>query len=268
MEPITAAILSSAASAGGGLLGGFMNHRFQEKLNNQAIQFTKESNMQARQWALDDWEKNNAYNHPKQQMQRFQEAGLNPHLIYGNANNSPSTMVRSTDVRTPNLGSQGFVAAANTVGNAAQEAMNNFFAVQKLNNETRMTDAQILGLKATTDKTILANKVTEKAFEDLIMQPFYSNLEKGSRMQLMDAQRMGTYATTKKTEAEISKVYEDILKIKDERERVQALTNLARQEGLLKQADIDTLERMSASPKGVQMVFDILKMVLGLVKPR
>lgn len=33
--------------------------------------------------ALEDWNRNNAYNHPSQQMQRFTEAGLNPHLVYG-----------------------------------------------------------------------------------------------------------------------------------------------------------------------------------------
>lgn len=36
-----------------------------------------------RQWALDDWNRVNEYNHPLQQMQRLKEAGLNPNLVYG-----------------------------------------------------------------------------------------------------------------------------------------------------------------------------------------
>lgn len=31
------------------------------------------------------WERQNAYNHPKQQMQRLKEAGLNPALVYGSS---------------------------------------------------------------------------------------------------------------------------------------------------------------------------------------
>ena len=36
-----------------------------------------------RRWALQDRDYENAYNHPKQQMQRLREAGLNPNLVYG-----------------------------------------------------------------------------------------------------------------------------------------------------------------------------------------
>ena len=50
--------------------------------------------MQNRQ-AMRNWERMNEYNSPKNQMKRFQEAGLNPHLIYGqgtagNASSAPS----------------------------------------------------------------------------------------------------------------------------------------------------------------------------------
>ena len=37
-----------------------------------------------RKWAIEDRDFENAYNHPKQQMQRLKEAGLNPNLVYGN----------------------------------------------------------------------------------------------------------------------------------------------------------------------------------------
>ena len=39
----------------------------------------------ARQWNLEQWERQNLYNHPIQQMQRLKEAGLNPNLIYGSS---------------------------------------------------------------------------------------------------------------------------------------------------------------------------------------
>lgn len=49
--------------------------------------------------ALADWNRQNQYNSPQAQMQRFKEAGLSPHLIYGQTNTAPA--VRSSSLDTP-----------------------------------------------------------------------------------------------------------------------------------------------------------------------
>jgi hypothetical protein len=59
------------------------------------------TNRQNRQNALADWNRVNLYNAPKQQMQRYQDAGLNPNLIYGQQNNAPA--IRSTDFVAPKI---------------------------------------------------------------------------------------------------------------------------------------------------------------------
>ena len=41
---------------------------------------------------LDMWNRQNEYNSPKMQMQRFGQAGLNPNLIYDKVNSTPATM--------------------------------------------------------------------------------------------------------------------------------------------------------------------------------
>ena len=51
--------------------------------------------------ALADWNRQNDYNTPKAQMSRFKEAGLSPHLIYGQTNTAPA--VRSSDTKMPNF---------------------------------------------------------------------------------------------------------------------------------------------------------------------
>lgn len=82
-----------------------------------------------RQWALDDWNRVNEYNHPSQQMQRLKEAGLNPNLVYGSgsgasgmSNSVPTqgTYSQVTPYQYPQnifsgLGSiaEGFIMAAN-----------------------------------------------------------------------------------------------------------------------------------------------------------
>ncbi len=56
--------------------------------------------MQRRQnaWNLEQWNRNNAYNHPAAQMQRLKAAGLNPDLMYGQ--NSGGAMGNSSSPAT------------------------------------------------------------------------------------------------------------------------------------------------------------------------
>jgi hypothetical protein len=71
-----------------------------QRQNNLSIYNTQ------RQDALADYNKQNLYNSPKETMARFKEAGLNPHLIYGQTNQAAP--IRSVDfkpstVDTPNI---------------------------------------------------------------------------------------------------------------------------------------------------------------------
>ena len=43
----------------------------------------EEMQQQQNKWNLEQWNRNNAYNHPAAQMQRLKAAGLNPDLLYG-----------------------------------------------------------------------------------------------------------------------------------------------------------------------------------------
>lgn len=61
--------------------------------SHSAIQSVREANAanrelaeQANKWNIEQWERENAYNSPAAQMERYQAAGLNPNLIYGQSN--------------------------------------------------------------------------------------------------------------------------------------------------------------------------------------
>lgn len=68
--------------------------------NIKSRKFSREMYGRQRQDALSDWAMQNEYNSPRAQMQRFQEAGLNPNLIYGQQTDSPS--VRSSSASGAN----------------------------------------------------------------------------------------------------------------------------------------------------------------------
>jgi hypothetical protein len=72
MEPGTMLAMyagQTVSNAGGGLLGGWMNKRAQDRAWNRNKKM---------------WHMQNAYNHPAQQIARLKEAGLAPQLLYGN----------------------------------------------------------------------------------------------------------------------------------------------------------------------------------------
>lgn len=99
-EPIssTAAIVSSAITAAGQGVNAFA----QGKMNKKTRQWNEKMYGRQREDALADWARTNQYNSPLAQMQRFKEAGLNPHLIYGGGPNNVSAPIRGTDAKAWN----------------------------------------------------------------------------------------------------------------------------------------------------------------------
>lgn len=80
-------VLGPAALAGIGAIGGVLsngiNAIFNKKANDQSYQRAQESYDKQRRDNLTDWQTQNAYNHPSEQMKRMKEAGLNPAMMYG-----------------------------------------------------------------------------------------------------------------------------------------------------------------------------------------
>lgn len=78
-----AAALGSGMSGGFGLLGSYLTYKYNQKLAAQQNEYN-----------LNMWNLQNEYNSPQAQMKRFEEAGLNPALMYsqgnpGNATSAP-----------------------------------------------------------------------------------------------------------------------------------------------------------------------------------
>ena len=70
-EPLSLAAamgISGGSSLASGALGGLLSNASSRRQNHRNVQ---------------NWKMQNEYNHPKAQMQRLQEAGLNPALMYG-----------------------------------------------------------------------------------------------------------------------------------------------------------------------------------------
>lgn len=129
IAPVVGAALISGASS---ILGSVLN----AKSNN--------SNNQLQQQLVNDA---NAYNTPGMQMQRFQNAGLNPYMMLGQVNAGNQTSVATTTPTDYSSGVQGVGNAANTLIQAASANSQigvNDATIAKTKSETalNMIDAQ------------------------------------------------------------------------------------------------------------------------------
>lgn len=91
------AATASGANTAAGARMNKKNRQWTEKQNEINRQHQDQVNQENKEWAkymadysynqeLEQWNRENAYNSPLAQMQRYQEAGLNPNLIYGQSN--------------------------------------------------------------------------------------------------------------------------------------------------------------------------------------
>lgn len=119
------------------------------------------TNAKNRQWALQDWNMQNAYNDPKQQMQRFKEAGLNPNLVYSQMSNGPA--VRSTDAIAPKLDAEQLNVLKHS----------NQFDIQKYTIDTMKNTIE--GQRLENDNKRIQNEILEKTKNDLMDKPSIQN---------------------------------------------------------------------------------------------
>jgi hypothetical protein len=93
----------------------------------------KANESRARRWNLEQWHRQNKYNHPIEQMARLKSAGLNPNMIYGS---SPGSAVGNAGAVAP--GQAPDFKMSNFVG----EGINQFFDTRVKQAQTNNLDAQ------------------------------------------------------------------------------------------------------------------------------
>lgn len=161
IDPLGAA--SAAINLGGGIYNAIATHN--QNIKNR--DFAKEMYAMQRADALADWERQNLYNSPEQQMERYRKAGLNPNLIYGNMANMPA--VRSTSADTPKGEAPQFYG--NPLAAYQDYAMKNVqtdllkVEQQKREDQRMLIQAQVVNQLLNADKTALGNEFTRQNWE-------------------------------------------------------------------------------------------------------
>lgn len=162
----TAAILAAGSAAAAGIGAGATavknkkSYKYTKKLNAELYERQLERDARQQAYAkemsdyefaknIEQWHRENEYNSPQAQMQRYREAGLNPHLIYGQQNtasSSPSYDAHVTELSQPSLQNvqlentaQEWMQLGNVISNY-QSYLSTSEAIegQRLDNENRI----------------------------------------------------------------------------------------------------------------------------------
>lgn len=153
-EAAIGAIGASAAAVGSASIGATAT----AVANRKSYKYSKKLMDYQNQINIQNWNAQNAYNSPAAQMQRYQEAGLNPNLMYGNGDSGNASSVPS--VSQGNFKYQKVIEGQELAQTALQT-----LAMQK---ELKLKDAQIDATQTQATKQQLANDLQQTYINSLI----------------------------------------------------------------------------------------------------
>lgn len=259
MDPtVAAAMASGGASAGAATVGGItglLTNKKNRSWNNRQAE-------KQRAFQQEMWNAANVYNSPMAQMNRFKEAGLNPHLIYGkgtpgNAAGSPSGAKANVMAENPFPAdaAQGIVQTA--MAGAMQQAQR-----KNIQADTLLKASQNLKALADAKGKDWSNKLAEKTFNDNVQaaQERTKQLIEGTRQS-----RIQTTIANETMQNKIDMVARD-LKIKEAIETGKNLDNVYKAyQARLAEKNINVNDPLVS--RQVQLYFDNLLQELKLRIP-
>lgn len=170
-----ASVLGSALS----FLGAKSAQNSTQKLQNQQLDHsdTAATTAYLRQQELID--KQNLYNSPVQQMERYRAAGLNPYLMYGEGGGTVSSASANVQqANTPSVTYQPnyMQGVGESVARGVSETISNIINMKRLENESKVADAQAKNLLANAGLTESNRRFQEETFDARVQLQKYETL--------------------------------------------------------------------------------------------
>lgn len=178
------------------------NNNTQWNIQQSINKTNKEIADRNNQWNLDMWNRQNEYNSPSAQIDRYKQAGLNPALIYGNSGSAGNATSMPSASQYHAATPQGVMTPADAFNNIASAVstaislVKQFKEMKKLDAGTTMIETrnkyledivqqQLLGLKTTNEylpgylnsrNEVAANQVFDSMYQSFLRK--YSYLDK------------------------------------------------------------------------------------------
>lgn len=184
--------LAMAGSAVAGGISGYAQSRLNARTARRNTDLTNTANREMAELAwqkdLEMWNRQNDYNNPSAQMERMKNAGLNPHLIYGQGN-----VGNASSMPNYNAPSQDYnYLPPSNLAETLQQASNIALGTAQINN----IEATTQKTKAETANALLSSGLIKSDAD-------YKKLMVQFAPELMDTQLQASKAGLKSTNADI-----------------------------------------------------------------
>lgn len=239
-------------NAGLGVVGNFLGNKQAEKNQQKQNEFNAAEAQKTRDWQEMMWNKNNEYNTPLAQVNRLQEAGLNPNLIYGNGTMQNVSPMASSGAQASSTPFNDSIAARHAKNfDAMMRGLQTAITMQELKNKkaegdniesnTNKNNAEAEESKQRKDNLATENKFNLETFDARIIAIDLQN-------QLSEQQRLKLYADTQTATKQLDQIDAVISNLQSSTDLNKAQvenihTNIARTLALLPKE----IEQMNAS---------------------
>ncbi len=206
--------------AGATLAGNYLNSKSQSDTNATQLAYAREMYDKQRADALADWDRQNQYNSPLQQMARFKEAGLNPNLIYGQMSNAPavrSSSPQSYSPTAPQYGSGIAPAISQYYNTQLQTAQIDAVKTQAESSKQDVLLKSLDVLRKTEDKPYfeqLARANANKALTDAGQSLYDLTDLSPAKKELLNLQAQGQASLNRLNSEQIIKVQQEVSNLK------------------------------------------------------
>lgn len=218
-----APLAAAGIVAGAQVLGTGATAYAQGRMNRKTRAWNEKMYQRQREDSLKDWAMVNAYNSPEATMQRYREAGLSPHLIYGQANDAPA--VRSSDTPSWNPKSPEYnLDMAPALGQYANIQLQSAQIDNLRTQQTVATQEALLKAQQT------ANMSIKNATDDFSLM---------QAKRLADTSLQAAQANVQKTLADTESVYQSMSISQQENARRAAQNTQSLQMGLKQMVGLD-----------------------------
>lgn len=169
---IAPAVGAAAISAGAHLIGGLFSSsssKYAAKAQLQAVRETNKANLDLAKyqndWNVAQWNRQNAYNTPAAQRQRYEEAGINPYFALGNIQSGNAEGLMSADMANQQpvvsgLQGQSGQILGNSISDAAQSGVNAYFG-----SKIQQEQAKALQIENTFNLQSLRDRVNSLHYD-------------------------------------------------------------------------------------------------------
>lgn len=175
MDPLILGAAGGLVQSVGNIWTAKKNRQFQERENQKQRDWSNEMFDKQNKRDLDFWNMQNAYNDPLAQMQRLSNAGLNPHLVYGNGADSSAGPIATHSAPQPNTRAPELPP----LGDAIAGGLFSFLDVQQKKANVARTEAETKAITANTANREFLNGLNNTSYLQMLRQDMANKVNKG-----------------------------------------------------------------------------------------